>query len=63
MFQLWIFLRIVLPLNKLSLSGDSHWSFMQIWNELILAMLIMTEVVMKTLILVLIIYNDVSEFS
>jgi ABC-type glycerol-3-phosphate transport system permease component len=52
-----IFLRIVLPLNKPSLAVIAIWSFMQTWNEFILAMLTMTEVVMKPLILVPIIYN------
>ncbi|NMB24805.1 MAG: carbohydrate ABC transporter permease [Firmicutes bacterium] len=52
-----IFLKIVLPLSKPSLAVIAIWTFMQSWNEFILAMLTMTEVAMKPLILVPIIYN------
>ncbi|NPV53814.1 MAG: carbohydrate ABC transporter permease [Firmicutes bacterium] len=54
-----IFWRIVLPLNKPALAVIAIWQFMTSWNEFILAMLVMTEVPIKPLILVPIIYNGI----
>jgi raffinose/stachyose/melibiose transport system permease protein len=52
-----IFFRMIIPLNKPALAVIAIWQFMMSWNEFVLAMLTMTDVKFKTLILVPIIYN------
>jgi raffinose/stachyose/melibiose transport system permease protein len=53
------FFKIIIPLNKPTLAVIAIWQFMTSWNEFILAMLVMTEVKLKPLILVPVIYNGV----